>query len=140
MNTYKFPKHPNAGSNSPWRLSKHVIETEQTLPTNAPYIRGTFNGVPATIMQVSKKVVGDTDFNSRYETIGLTVETNNELRGAGHFIHETFLPDNIHLLFDNENGFHAGCTATCHCQTMEDQEYYRHKGIFGGCQDCDSRF
>ena len=135
MNTYKFPKHPNAGSNSPWRLSKNVIETEQTLPTRADSIRGTFNGVPATFMPISERVSGDTHLNERRQIIGVLVETNQDK--PGHFIHETFKPDNIHLLFDYE-GFHSGCSASCHCLTMPDQEYIKHDRL--KCENCNNRY
>lgn len=137
MNTYKFPKYPNAGSNSPWRLSKNIFETEQTLPTEASTIRGIFNGVPATLIRITERIAGDTHLNERRQIIGFTVETNQDK--PGYYFHETFKPDNVHLLFDFE-GYHAGCTASCHCQTMQDQEYYRHRSVFGGCQDCNSRF
>ncbi len=133
MNTYKFPKHPNAGSNSPWRLSKHVFETEQTLPTEASTIRGTFNGAPATLMRITERISGDTEFNERRRITGFIVETNQDK--PGHYFHEPFKPENVHLLFDFE-GYHEGCTSKCHCQTMQDQEYFRHLAVFGGCKEC----
>ncbi len=124
MNTYKFPKHPNAGSNSPWRLSKHVFETEQTLPTEASTIRGTFNGAPATLMRITERIAGDTEFNEVRRITGFTVQTNGDKEG--HYFHETFKPSNVHLLFAYE-GFHEGCTAKCHCQVFKsDKAYIEH--------------
>jgi hypothetical protein len=131
MNTYKFPKYPNARNNSPWRLDKHIIETEQTLPTEASSIRGTFNGAPATFIRDTERISGDTEFNERRHITGFTVIMDDRM--------QSFKPENIHLLFSYE-GFHAGCTASCHCQTMQDQEYIRHRGVLYGCQECDSRF
>lgn len=129
MNTYKFPKYPNVRNNSPWRLDKHIIETEQTLPTEASSIRGTFDGAPATFIRITERIAGDTEFNERRQIIGFTVQTNNDLKGSGHFIHETFKPDNVHLLFDYE-GFHEGCTDKCHCQVYKtDQAYFEHMKV-----------
>ena len=118
MNTYKFPKHPNARSNSPWRLSKNVIETEQTLPTSAIGITGTFNGERATFVRDTERVSGDTHLNERRRIVGFTVIIDGFM--------QSFRPENIHLLFNYE-GFHEGCTDKCHCQVYKsDKEYFEH--------------
>ncbi len=118
MNTQKFPKYPNVRNNSPWRLSKHIIETEQTLPTEASSIRGTFDGAPATFIRITERIAGDTEFNEKRRITGFQVQLEDRI--------QTFKPENIHLLFSYE-GFHDGCTAKCHCQVYKsDKDYIEH--------------
>ena len=100
MSTYTFKKYPNAGSNSEWRKSKHVFETDQPLPTRECSIRGKFNGEPADLMMVSERVSGDTHLNERRRIIGFVVQTNADK--PYHYFHQTYKPDNVHLLFDYE--------------------------------------
>lgn len=130
MNTYKFPKHPGSKT---WRLSKHIFETEQTLPTEASSVYGTFDGRQATLIRITERIAGDTEFNERRRITGFIVQTNGDK--PGHYFHEPFYPENVHLLFDYE-GYHEGCSSTCHCQTMSDQEYIRHRNVLGGCPSC----
>jgi hypothetical protein len=118
MNTYKFSKFPNSKT---WRLSKHIFETEQTLPTEAGSVRGTFDGAPAALIRITERISGDTEFNERRRIVGFQVQTEGYL--------QTFKPDNVHLLFDYE-GFHEGCTDKCHCQVYKtDQAYFEHMKV-----------
>lgn len=131
MNTYQFKKYPNAGSKSEWRKSKYTIETKQTLPTRAYSFDGTFDGEPATFIQVTERISGDTHLNEKRKIVGFVVQKS---LGYGAYTQQTFKPDNVHLLFDDE-GFHSGCSKDCCCQTIkDDQEFMKHFSF--NCANC----
>lgn len=106
MSTYTFKKHPNAGSNSEWRKSKHVFETDQQLPTCSTAVYGKFNGENAVLMPVSERISGDTEFNEKRRIVGFIVQTNQDK--PGYYFQTLYKPENVYQLFDYE-GFHDGC-------------------------------
>ena len=116
MNTFTFPKFPGSKT---WKSSKHVIETDQTLPYNGEcWFKAKFDGTVCDIEPIWEHVKGDTHLNSVYKITGFNViYTNGSLsQRIG-----TFKPDNLHLLLNSDDGFHTGCTEKCCCQTIKDE-------------------